>query len=805
MRTHLRTLGGLDLRGPDGRELRPILVQPKRFALLTYLAVAEPRGFHRRDSLLALLWPDQDAEHAHASLRQALYGLRQTLGHDALLTRGEEVAIADGGFGCDVWEFEEAVEGGAAVEAVTLYQGEFLAGFFLSGAEEFEQWVDMERGRLARTYADVLERLAEQTAAVDPLQGARYWRLLSEHDPYSPRVALQLMHALEAAGDAPGAIRHAEQHATLLREELDSDPDPEVGAFTDRLRHPLPRPHASPSRSVPSPTVPDEPPIVETSDAPSLYLAGPAGPTPPRRSRRGLRLAAQSLALVFTTVAVWWVAAGPAEEGPMAIAVRPFSHIGADRRTEYLAVGMTEGVISGLGIMGDLKVTSTREEGRSVQDSAAWRALAAEVGATQLVQGNLDVQDDRLRAFVQLMDARTEAVLLSRTYSGSLVELFTIESEIARDIARALGVRIPPDVRTRLARPPSASMRAYELYLRGVFNLNEWNSPDIDSAIVALEAAVAEDPFFAAARAALANAYNEKADLFDPRPGLRERAYVNAETALLLDPDLAEAHVARGNVLWTKANDFPHEAALVEFRRAVELQPSLSSAHDRLAMVYTHIGLLDLAIEEARLAVSLNPSNHWARFHLGFALATQQRYAESTEVLEGLPPHVAPLLRGPLLAEAMLHLGHPQQALDMLDALRDSFPTDPWVQATRALVVASLGDSAQAEMDIAGAAEHLYLLTHAHHAELAIGTAYAVLGKRDEAVQWLRRAARDGFPCYPRFAGDPLLGALREVAEFQALLGELEAAGQEYGRLSQPSGPNGGRSVTGAPPDAVSA
>ncbi|HSW31372.1 MAG TPA: BTAD domain-containing putative transcriptional regulator [Longimicrobiales bacterium] len=763
--------------------MRPILVQPKRFALLTYLAVAEPRGFHRRDSLLALLWPDQDAEHAHASLRQALYGLRQTLGHDVLLTRGAEVAIADGRFGCDVWEFEEAVEGGGAEEAVTLYRGEFLAGFFLSGAAEFEQWVDMERGRLARTYADVLERLAARTSAVDPQQGARYWRLLSEHDPYSSRTALRLMNALEAAGDAPAAIRHAEQHAVLLREELDAEPDAEVSALADRLRHPPPRPPPPPHGSAPSPDVPTEPVIADAR----------RGTKPSWSSRRRVRLAVQALALVLGTAAVWWATAGPTDARPMAIAVRPFSHIGADQRTEYLAVGMTEGVISGLGIMGDLQVISTREEGRSDQDSAAWRALAADVGATQLVQGSLQVQDGRLRASVQLLDAPTEAVLLSRTYSGSLAELFSIESEIARDIARALGVSIPPDVRIRLARPPSASLRAYELYLRGVFNLNEWNSPDLDSAIVALEAAVEEDPSFAAARAALANAYNEKADLFDPRPGIREKAYVQAETALLLDPDLAEAHVALGNVLWTKANDFPHAAALREFRRAAELQPSLSSAHDRLAMVYSHVGLLDRSVEEARLAVSLNPLNYWARFHLGFALATQQRYAEATEVLGVFPPHVAPVLRGPVLAEAMLYLGRPQEAVDLLDALRDSFPTDPWVQAIRALVVASLGDSEQAEADISGAVAHLSLLNHAHHAELAIGIAYAVLGKNDEAVEWLRRAARGGFPCHSRYAGDPLLSSLRDDPRFQALLVELESAGHDY-RSEFPS-PTGTRSV----------
>ncbi len=76
----LRTLGALELRGADGFEFRPILQQPKRLALLVYLAVATPRRFHRRDTLLGIFWPELDAEHARPALRRALYFLRRSLG-----------------------------------------------------------------------------------------------------------------------------------------------------------------------------------------------------------------------------------------------------------------------------------------------------------------------------------------------------------------------------------------------------------------------------------------------------------------------------------------------------------------------------------------------------------------------------------------------------------------------------------------------------------------------------------------------------------------------------------------------------
>src|SRR5512143_1505898 len=126
----LQTLGELGLRGADGQELGALLVQPKRVALLTYLAVARPRGFHRRDSLLALLWPDHDAFHARAALRQVIHSLRSSLG-EALLARGEDLALDPALFTCDVWSFEEAVHRGDREAAASIYGGELLPGFFL--------------------------------------------------------------------------------------------------------------------------------------------------------------------------------------------------------------------------------------------------------------------------------------------------------------------------------------------------------------------------------------------------------------------------------------------------------------------------------------------------------------------------------------------------------------------------------------------------------------------------------------------------------------------------------------------------
>jgi len=234
----LRTFGALDLRDGDGLPLHAVLVQPKRMAILAYLAVAPPQCYHRRDTLLALFWPEHDAAHARMALRQALHGLRQALGEGVLRTRGDvEVSLDPARLRCDVAAFERALDAGDPEGAVGLYSGPFLRGFFIDAAPEFERWVETERTRLDHRCGTALEELATSAEQRGDVTGAvQWWSRLAEHAPHTARVALRLMRALDAAGDRAAAIRHADQHASLLRRDLDAGPDAEVEALAAQLR-----------------------------------------------------------------------------------------------------------------------------------------------------------------------------------------------------------------------------------------------------------------------------------------------------------------------------------------------------------------------------------------------------------------------------------------------------------------------------------------------------------------------------------------------------------------------------------------
>src|SRR5437667_11855467 len=172
----LSMLGRLSLTGADGREVRGLLGQPRRLALLAYLAAASPQGFPRRDTLLALFWPELDQEHARAALRQALHVVRDALGADAVASRGdEEIGLDFAQVSCDVAAFERALRIGQLEEALDLYRGHLLEGFFISDAPEFEHWLETERARLQEAASNAARTLVEQCEAGDDLTAAAQW------------------------------------------------------------------------------------------------------------------------------------------------------------------------------------------------------------------------------------------------------------------------------------------------------------------------------------------------------------------------------------------------------------------------------------------------------------------------------------------------------------------------------------------------------------------------------------------------------------------------------------------------------
>lgn len=235
----LRLLGPVGLSTSDGAEVRAVLTQPKRLALLAYLAASSPGGFHRRDALLALFWPDFTERQARLSLRQALHHLRHALGASVIANRGGcELGLAPGALWCDVVEFRRVLDQGDLAAALELYRGDLLDAFSVHGISlELERWLEEERLALRAMALGAASTLAERAADDDRLsigiQWARRALALSPGDEFALRRLLVMM---DRFGDRAGALRTAELFARRMREELDAEPSPETAALVAGIR-----------------------------------------------------------------------------------------------------------------------------------------------------------------------------------------------------------------------------------------------------------------------------------------------------------------------------------------------------------------------------------------------------------------------------------------------------------------------------------------------------------------------------------------------------------------------------------------
>ena len=286
-------LGEIRLQVADGAEVDALLRQPKRLALLAYLVAPVPGTWHRRDTLLALFWPELDTAHARTSLRNSLYVLRQTVGDDVVRTRGdEEISVDPAKLNTDLGAVWAALREGRAEDALANYRGELLPALFASDSEGFQRWLDTERARLkvevskaALVLVAALEREGKLAEALTVAQ-----RVI-EIQPDNETAVRRLMTLHEAMGDRAGALGVFEGYRSRLASEFDAEPAPETMALANRLRvsagAPTPRP-----RHVVANGQRITPPIAGVPQAEPGSSENAAGPTLAVHSSGRFRIAA---------------------------------------------------------------------------------------------------------------------------------------------------------------------------------------------------------------------------------------------------------------------------------------------------------------------------------------------------------------------------------------------------------------------------------------------------------------------------------------------------------------------------------
>jgi DNA-binding SARP family transcriptional activator/TolB-like protein len=408
----LETFGGLALAGGGARSLSH---QRLRLALLALLAAAGERGLSR-DQILGYLWPESEGGAARHSLEQLLHALRRAFG-DSVFIGVNPVALNTEVVNSDVAEFEQALRREDFADAVGLYRGPFLNGFYLNGAKGFERWVETERARLAGLHLHALLHLAERSEQVRDVAATVEWRKrIAAIDPLSSRYALQYMQGLVVAGDRGAALAHARVHEELVKQELETEPDPSIGAYVSSLRAGTATPAAVSAKRDVTPVAATK---LENSSGVNERAAS-GGTTSslqndvgrPRTRRRVVGVIAAALALI--AISSWTATLRTPEptRDQRLLVVVPFRINSPDSSTSYLREGLVDLISTLLTGDGGLRAVDPRTVisawkrvtmGREGNADDA-RRVARELGAGQALLGSVVATPTELTISANVLD-----------------------------------------------------------------------------------------------------------------------------------------------------------------------------------------------------------------------------------------------------------------------------------------------------------------------------------------------------------------------------------------------------------------
>lgn len=476
----LRTLGQIDLRNAHGEQITSVLLHPKRFALLVYLATARPRGFHRRDTLLALFWPELDDERARAALRKTVFHLRRSLGEHVVLSRGDdEVGVDFATLTVDAMALHDAAQRRDMQTVVDMYSGQFLDGFFIDDAATFDDWLARQRRHLHDLAFDAAWSLAENAEQAGDTFSAAHWaRRAADLVPDDEGALRRLMELLGRLGDRAGALAAYEEFARRLRRDYDSVPSVETRALLQTIREEA----------------------GDISAAPATPLPAPEAKTARRWSQRRVAVLLGAFG-VFVTAAVSGVMFPQYVVSPSArvVAVMPFAFRGhAD--FSYLGDGMVNLLSTNLDHVGEFRATdaaavlgTTRVHDKPLSPNEA-RAHALQLGAGLFVLGDIVEVGGRLRVSAALYDARRPARAIVRaTAEDEVTGLFDVIDAITSQLV-AGDRRAPAERFTRLALLTTHSIPALKAYLVGERQFREGRYGE---AMESFQDAVAADTTFA--------------------------------------------------------------------------------------------------------------------------------------------------------------------------------------------------------------------------------------------------------------------------------------------------------------------
>jgi len=451
------------------------------------------------------------------------------------------------------------------------------------------------------------------------------------------------------------------------------------------------------------------------------------------------------------------------------LAVLPFVNGSADPNAEYLSDGITESLINSLSRLPDLKVMSRDSAFRYKGKDTDAQTVARELGVRTVLKGRVTQLGGNLAISAELIDATDNSHIWGQQYSRKPADIFAVQEKIAKEITKALRLRLTGQEEKSLARTFTTNPEAYRGYLQGRYWWNKRTEDGFNKGIECFQQAIAKDPTYALAYCGLADCYSMHANygFLPPKIGY-SRANDAALKALELDDTLSEVHVSLGFIKSDYTWDW--SGAEKEFQRAIALNPNYATAHQWHGYALWRTGRFEESIAEHRRALELDPLSLPVNRNLGLAYYLARQYDLAIEQLRKtreMDPNFA--LTREYIGLTYLEKGMYKDAIERCEEAAAPVSASPYAITALGYVYALCGKKDEAQK----VRDRLKLLSQQKYiSPRFIATIYAGLGEKDQALESLNAAYEDrSLQIGPGIIADPTYDSLRAEPRFQELLG----------------------------------
>ena len=391
-------------------------------------------------------------------------------------------------------------------------------------------------------------------------------------------------------------------------------------------------------------------------DITSQGVRATPAPAVPRSHRR------RNIAMLVLTGVTISAAAGffllprlSAHKCDKSIAVLPFENLSDEKENAYFADGIQDDVLTNLSKIGDLKVISRTSVMPYRGKASNVREIGKALGVGAILEGSVRRMGNRVRVNVQLINADTDEHMWAEDYDRDLTDVFAIQTDLAQQIVRELQAKLSPMEKAQIERRPTENGEAYLAFMQGhemFYRADKFRS-NTEKAEQLFEKATKLDPNFAGAFAALARVHEWSYRDFDPTPARKEKARVAAETAIRLQPDLPEAHLAMGFYYYYCERDY--QGALGEFAIAKLSLPNSPEVYMAIGAIERRQGKWKESTANLERAASLSPKDAWVLQNLADNYYANRNF-ETAEKIFDRAIEAAPQSLGPRAEKAKLAL-----------------------------------------------------------------------------------------------------------------------------------------------------